>query len=551
MQFKSLSLPSPIPLRNPNFRRFSQSSLHFNFSGFPLSFRSSPLQIRNCKLLRSLIKNGDGVSGRNPEGRSKCNCSSESVSWSEDEEEAVDVGVSKSQALTNQSILSQIKEIIMFSGPATGLWICAPLMSLISTAIVGRGSSTELAALGPGTVFCDNMNLLFMFLSIATSNMVATSLAKGDKDEVQHQISVLLFVGLILGTLMLLFTQFLGGWALTAFTGPKNIQIVPVASKYVQIRGLAWPAVLYGLVAQSASLGMKDSWGPLKALVIASAVNGIGHLVLCSFLQYGLAGAAWATLASQIVAAYMMVEALNKKGYNSFAISAPSPSEFLKIFGIAAPVFVTMFSKVAFYSLITYFATAMGTNTVAAHQVMIQMYSMCVVWGEPLSQTAQSFMPELLYGSNRSLVKAQNLLKSLLIIGTLLGVVIATIGMAVPWLIPNIFTPDPKVIREMHNVLLMFFVALSVTPCTHSLEGTLLAGRDLKYISLTMSGCFGLGALLLLLVSTKGYGLPGCWCALVGFQWARFFLALWRLLSPNGMLGSQETQFELNKLKAA
>lgn len=31
---------------------------------------------------------------------------------------------------------------------------------------------------GPGTVFCDNMNLLFMFLSIATSNMVASSLAK-------------------------------------------------------------------------------------------------------------------------------------------------------------------------------------------------------------------------------------------------------------------------------------------------------------------------------------------------------------------------------------
>ncbi|XP_028787987.1 protein DETOXIFICATION 46, chloroplastic-like [Neltuma alba] len=435
----------------------------------------------------------------------------------------------------------------MFSGPATGLWICAPLMSLISTAVVGRGSSTELAALGPGTVFCDNMNLLFMFLSIATSNMVATSLAKGDKDEVQHQISVLLFVGLICGTLMLLFTQFLGGWALTVFIGPKNIQIVPAASKYVQIRGLAWPAVLYGLVAQSASLGMKNSWGPLKALVIASVVNGIGHIGLCSFFNYGLAGAAWATLASQIVAAYMMVAALNKKGYNSFAISIPSPSECVQIFGIAAPVFVTMFSKVAFYSLITYFATAMGTNTVAANQVMIQMYSMCVVWGEPLSQTAQSFMPELLYGFSRSLVKAQNLLKSLLIIGALLGLVIGTIGTSVPWFLPNIFTPDLNVIEEMHSVLLMFFVALLVTPCTHSLEGTLLAGRDLQFISLTMSGCFGLGALLLLAVSTKGYGLPGCWCVLVGFQWARFFLALWRLLSPSGMLNSQE----LDKLKAA
>lgn len=35
-----------------------------------------------------------------------------------------------------------------------------------------------LDGLGPGTVFCDNLSYIFMFLSIATSNMVATSLAK-------------------------------------------------------------------------------------------------------------------------------------------------------------------------------------------------------------------------------------------------------------------------------------------------------------------------------------------------------------------------------------
>lgn len=48
------------------------------------------------------------------------------------------------------------------------------------------------------------------------------------------------------------------------------------------------------------SLGMKDSWGPLKVLVVASAVNGIGDIVLCCFLGYGIAGAAWATMASQV-----------------------------------------------------------------------------------------------------------------------------------------------------------------------------------------------------------------------------------------------------------
>lgn len=98
-------------------------------------------------------------------------------------------------------------EIVKFSGPATGLWLCGPLMSLIDTVVIGQSSSIELAALGdpyvmlllcdllvalcfvwiligglpfagPGTVFCDYMSYVFMFLSVATSNMVATSLAR-------------------------------------------------------------------------------------------------------------------------------------------------------------------------------------------------------------------------------------------------------------------------------------------------------------------------------------------------------------------------------------
>lgn len=44
-----------------------------------------------------------------------------------------------------------------------------------------------------------------------------------------------------------------------------------------------------------------------------------------------------------------MIEALNKKGYNAFALSVPSPKEFVTILGLAAPVFVTMISKVTFW----------------------------------------------------------------------------------------------------------------------------------------------------------------------------------------------------------
>ncbi|CAI9103729.1 OLC1v1002267C1 [Oldenlandia corymbosa var. corymbosa] len=470
----------------------------------------------------------------------------------EEAEERLMVAESGNFAAADESLWNQMVEIVKFSGPAVGLWLCGPLMSLIDTAVIGQGSSIELAALGPGTVFCDNTSYVFMFLSIATSNLVATALARQDKEEVQHQISILLCIGLACGVFMLLFTGLFGQWAIKAFTGASNTEIITAANTYVQIRGLAWPAVLIGWVAQSASLGMKDSWGPLKALAVASAINGLGDIILCRFLGYGIAGAAWATMVSQVVAAYMMVEALNNKGYNGFSISIPSVTELTQIVTLAAPVFITMMSKVLFYSLLVYFATSMGTQMVAAHQVMIQLYCMCAVWGEPLSQTAQSFMPELLYGANRSLPKARRLLKSLVIIGALSGVILGSIGTSVPWLFPKLFSHDSHVIGEMHKVLIPYFIALSVTPSTHSLEGTLLAGRDLKFISSSMSTIFCLGSLLLLLLSSKGYGLSGCWFALVAFQWSRFSVALRRLTSPNGILYSEDlTRYQLGKLKAA
>lgn len=48
--------------------------------------------------------------------------------------------------------------------------------------------------IGPGTVLCDHMSYVFMFLSVATSNMVATSLAKQVIYFLLFQLSLLLNV---------------------------------------------------------------------------------------------------------------------------------------------------------------------------------------------------------------------------------------------------------------------------------------------------------------------------------------------------------------------
>lgn len=79
----------------------------------------------------------------------------------EEAEEVPVVAAEVGEQLAEQGLWKQMTEIVKFAGPAAGLWICGPLMSLIDTAVVGQGSSTELAALGTGT---------FRFLSSMYSN---------------------------------------------------------------------------------------------------------------------------------------------------------------------------------------------------------------------------------------------------------------------------------------------------------------------------------------------------------------------------------------------
>ncbi|KAH8945320.1 hypothetical protein BDL97_12G036100 [Sphagnum fallax] len=412
--------------------------------------------------------------------------------------------------IESKNMWEQFRAILVFAGPALGMWLSGPIMSLIDTSVVGNSSSLELAALGPGTVLCDQLCYVFMFLSVATSNLIATSLAHKDEAGAAHHLSRLLFVSLGCGMAMFLITEFGATTLLQAFVGVNNAALVPAARTYVQIRALAWPAVLVGMVAQSASLGMQDSWGPLKVLAIASLINLCGDIFLCTFLGYGIAGAAWATAASQYVASFLMMRSLNAKGYNPLAIMPPSWNELVHMVNLAAPVLLTMLSKVMFYTCLTYLATSLGAVTLAAHQVMIGVYSLCTVTGEPLAQTAQSFMPALIQGSNRNFKQARSLLHSLMLIGAVMGLTLGCMAISVPWFFPQLFTKDPAIIHQ--------------------------AGRDLKFLGFSMASCFCGGSLFLLAFNRIGLGLQASWWTLAGFQWARFLQSYMRLASPQSIL---------------
>lgn len=68
---------------------------------------------------------------------------------------------------------AQVQDIVAFAGPALGLWICGPLMSLIDTMVIGQTSSIQLAALGPSSLYvlivmCHSMSWSSAAISVST-----------------------------------------------------------------------------------------------------------------------------------------------------------------------------------------------------------------------------------------------------------------------------------------------------------------------------------------------------------------------------------------------
>lgn len=147
MQIKTLANP---------LRGFSRSFVIFNKTP-PLSCSHaslSPPSLRFCnpkiqhKLFRTFCISPSEKLIKNEYTIESIDSNSLSENEEKEEEEVKQEMEGKREGLENRSIWNQMKDIVMFTGPATGLWICGPLMSLIDTAVIGQGSSIELAALG-------------------------------------------------------------------------------------------------------------------------------------------------------------------------------------------------------------------------------------------------------------------------------------------------------------------------------------------------------------------------------------------------------------------
>lgn len=429
--------------------------------------------------------------------------------------------------------LPSYKRLTVFTFTTVLIWLSEPLLSLVDTTIVGRATSPknaiiQIAALGPATAFYDSLIYTTYFLSMAATNKLAPSLANNDYHQLRLDASQLLGLSLLFGLLVTLISFVFGGRLVGRMAGSLAKETIPLAADYVRIRAVVAPMCVVGFVAQSICLVTLDTRTPALAVIVASAANIAGDLLLAP--RWGLRGAAVATAAATVASCAVLmreVKKITKKWAKEDAsdvkfVSLPGKGDAAELAALGGPMFLIMMGKVACYSAITLRATSLGTLPLAAYNIMMRVYFFFACFGDSLGQTAQTFFPQVARGERNRLIRR------LLFLSSLVGVANWQVSTFLLAKMGGFLAQDATIIRTMAEHSWYVGLAVGLHPFIMFLEGVLLAKRDLGWLMamylFTMVLHFGN------LFFGVGASFEGLWRVLYNFQLLRlgqFAVRVW------------------------
>jgi Na+-driven multidrug efflux pump len=254
-------------------------------------------------------------------------------------------------------------------------------------------------------------------------------------------------------------------------------------------------------VAQASFLACKSPTQPLLAVAFAAIANLLGDVLLVVGLGWGIAGAAWATVAAQVTMGVALLYLLLKEGKRSKKIEStdavtdgqgppalralpskiPTLAQTMRFVKIAGPVCFLNTIKIVYVAVIVQAVTAISPECSAANGVMSAIYFFFAVMGDGVAQAAQSFLPPHL-GSNQAVKVSVLLLVSAACLGLFNGLLSWFIAVGVP----GIFTNSAEVTSIMKQSAPVMSFALMLHTASMGSEGCLLAARDMKF----MTACY-------------------------------------------------------------
>jgi MATE family multidrug resistance protein len=401
------------------------------------------------------------------------------------------------------------KAILGLAIPALGSLAIDPLLTLADTAFVARLGTVELAALGVDSAILAFAFFLFNFLASVVTPLVARAIGQGNDGEARRWVGDALLLAVGLGILVTIVIEFLAPVFVDLMGATP--EVAGPAVGYLRIRALSTTAVLVATVGHGAFRGHKDTVTPLKVVAVVNGINLALDPLLIFGANMGLEGAAVATVIAQYVGAIWFLRLIRARRM------ADRPSRFAQalpsLFALGKNgVLLTARTALLLlgFTVAASTATSIGTEEIAAHQLVTQLFLLAALLADSFAIAAQPMVAEAASEGDLSQVHAltRRLIGWGLIAGLLLTVLLGfgrfgLVFLASDQAVADLAVAAGGVAAIMEPVAALVFVA---------------DGIFIGFLSLgTMVVSTGVGALVAIyLMSSTGFGntLTGVWWAL-------------------------------------
>lgn len=395
------------------------------------------------------------------------------------------------------------RAILALAVPALGALAADPLYSLVDTILVGHLGARPLGALAIGTAAFTVSFWVFSFLAYGVTPKVAMLLGAGDRDRAGVVGVQALLLAVSMGAFVTVTGVLLAGPIVRGLgAGPE---IAGLAEDYLRIRVLASVPVLLVTVGHGWLRGAQDTKTPMLIVTAGAVANAFLDYLFIYPFGWGVAGAAWATVAGQTGAAIAFVVVLRRRMRPpSWRWHGPSLRELLKV-GVALVIRTGVL--LGALTVATSAAARMGVVPLASWQIAMQVFSLLAFTVDSVAIAAQALVGSRL-GTGRG-EDATAIGRRLLWWGIGLGAALSLVLVPLARPLASAFSDDRAVVDAAAGLLVWIGLLQPVSAVAFTLDGILMGASDMRFLAAAMAACSACFVPVALVSVAAGWGTGG------------------------------------------
>ncbi|MFD4140870.1 MATE family efflux transporter [Streptomyces sp. NPDC058572] len=419
------------------------------------------------------------------------------------------------------------REIVSLAVPAFGALVAEPLFLIVDSAIVGHLGTPQLAGLGIAAALLTTAVSIFVFLAYATTAAVARRVGAGDHQAAIRQGMDGIWLALLLGVGVAAVTLPGAPWLIDLLGASDTA--APHAITYLRISSLGIPAMLIVFAATGVLRGLQDTKTPLYVAIGGFAANAGLNAGLVYGAGLGIAGSAWGTVIAQcgMAAAYLVVVVRGARRHGSSM--RPDAAGIRASAQAGGPLLVRTLSLRAVLLLATAAAARLGDTDIAAHQVVLSLWSLLAFALDAIAIAGQAIIGRYLGAGDGD--GARQACRRMVEWGITSGVALGLLVVVCRPLFVPLFTGDQAVQDSLLPALLVVAVTQPIAGVVFVLDGVLMGAGDGPYLAWAMLLTLAVFAPVALLVPSLGGGLTTLWWAMTLMMTVRMLTLWWRARS--------------------